>query len=143
MSGKLSRADVLINNNKRAELNSDFLTNFAVSPVGNQLGRVVNDKSIVQSLKNIISTDIGERLFQPSIGSDVRRMLFENMAEDNLSMVSSFIQTAILRNEPRVSLIKIDVSSYPEENGLAITIYYSLINNPDPLSFTFILKRVR
>jgi phage baseplate assembly protein W len=143
MSGRLSRADSLINNNKRSEFNSDFLTSFAISPVGNQLGRVVNDKSIVQSLKNIISTDIGERLFQPSIGSDVRKMLFENIAGDNLSLVSSYIQTAILRSEPRVSLIKIDVSPYPEENGIAVIIYYSLINNPEPLSFTFILKRVR
>ena len=143
MSSRLSRADVLINNNKRAEFNSDFLTSFAVSPVGNQLGRVVNERAVVQSLKNIISTDIGERLFQPNIGSDVRKMLFENVAKDNLTMVSSYIQTAILRNEPRVSLTNVDVTSYPEENGIAITIYYTLINNPEPLSFTYILKRVR
>lgn len=143
MSGKLSRADVLINSNKRTELSSDFLTSFAVSPVGNQLGRVVNERAVVQSLKNIISTDLGERLFQPNIGSDVRRMLFENIAKENLTAVSSYIQTAIQRNEPRVSLINIDVTAYPEENGIAITIYYNLINNPEPLSFTYILKRVR
>lgn len=143
MSSRLSRADVLINNNKRTELSSDFLTSFAVSPVGNQLGRVVNERAIVQSLKNIISTNLGERLFQPNIGSDVRRMLFENIAEENLTAVSSYIQTAILRNEPRVSLINIDVTAYPEENGIAITIYYNIINNPETLSFTYILKRVR
>jgi hypothetical protein len=143
MSGNLNRADVLINNNKRTELNSDFLTSFAVSPVGNQLGRVTNEKSVVQSLKNIISTDLGERLFQPNIGSDIRRMLFENIAQENLTAVSSYIQTAILKNEPRVSLINIDVTSYPEENGISITIYYNLINNPETLSFTYILKRVR
>lgn len=139
----MSRANFLINNNKRTELSSDFLTSFAVSPVGNQLGRVVNERAVVQSLKNIISTDLGERLFQPNIGSDVRRMLFENIAKENLTAVSSYIQTAIQRNEPRVSLINIDVTAYPEENGIAITIYYNLINNPEPLSFTYILKRVR
>ena len=128
MAGRLSRADVLISSNKRAELNSDFLTSFAISPVGNQLGRVVNERAVVQSLKNIISTDLGERLFQPNIGSDVRKMLFENIAQENLSAVSSYIQTAILRSEPRVSLINIDVTSYPEENGIAITIYLSLIH---------------
>ena len=143
MSGRLSRADVLINTNKRTELNSDFLTSFAISPVGNQLGRVVNEKSVIQSLKNIISTDLGERLFQPNIGSDVRRMLFENIAQENLTAVSSYIQNAILRNEPRVSLNNIEVTPYPEENGLAITIYFTLINNPEPLTFTYILKRVR
>ena len=139
MSGRLSRADSSINNSK----SSDFLNSFAVSPVGNQLGRVVNERAIVQSLKNIISTDLGERLFQPNIGSDIRRMLFENIAQENLTAVSSYIQTAILRNEPRVSLLNIDVTSYPEENGLSITIYYNIINNPETLSFTFILKRVR
>ena len=143
MSGRLSRADSSINNSKRSEFNSDFLNSFAVSPVGNQLGRVVNERAIVQSLKNIISTDLGERLFQPNIGSDIRRMLFENIAQENLTAVSSYIQTAILRNEPRVSLLNIDVTSYPEENGISITIYYNMINNPETLSFTFILKRVR
>ena len=70
-------------------------------------------------------------------------MLFENIAQENLTAVSSYIQTAILRNEPRVSLLNIDVTSYPEENGISITIYYNMINNPETLSFTFILKRVR
>jgi hypothetical protein len=139
----MSRANSLINNNKKTEFNSDFLNSFAVSPVGNQLGRVLNKNSIEQSLKNIISTDLGERLFQPNIGSDVRRMLFENVAQENLTTVSSYIQSAILRNEPRVSLINIDVTPYPEENGISIRIYYSLINNPETLSFTYILKRVR
>ena len=139
----MSRANSLINNNKKTEFNSDFLTSFAVSPVGNQLGRVLNERSVIQSLKNIISTDLGERLFQPSIGSDIRRMLFENIAQENLTAVSSYIQTAILRNEPRVSLLNIDVTSYPEENGISITIYFNLINNPETLSFTYILKRFR
>jgi len=140
----MSRGNSLINNNnKKVELNSDFLNSFAKTPVGDQLGRVVNERAIVQSLKNIISTNLGERLFQPEIGSDVRRMLFENIAKENLTAVSTYIQTAILKNEPRVSLINIDVVGYPEENGITITIYYSLINNPETLSFTYILKRVR
>jgi phage baseplate assembly protein W len=139
----MSRADTLINKNKNSELNSDFLTSFAVTPIGNQLGRVINEKSIIQSLKNIIATNLGERLFQPDIGSDVRYMLFENVVTENLSAISTYIQTAILRSEPRVALTNIDVVGNPDQNGVSITIYFTLINNPEPLSFTYILKRVR
>ena len=138
----MSRADTLIAK-KKTELCSDFFTSFAVSPNGNQLGRIINEKSVIQSLKNIIATDLGERLFQPFIGSDIRRTLFENANQENLTSISKYIQTAILRSEPRVALTNIDIVADPDQNGVSITIYFNLINNPEPLSFTFILKRVR
>lgn len=143
MSSRLSRAQTLISGNKVTELYSDFLTSFAKTPVGDQLAKITNERSINQSLKNIILTDIGERLFQPSFGSNVRAMLFENSIEENLSTLKDYIASSINFNEPRVNIIEIELQPSETDNELAINILYNTINNPEPIIFTYIFKRVR
>lgn len=143
MSTRLTRAQNLISGNKKSEFYSDFLTSFAKSPAGNQLARVVNERSINQSLKNIILTDIGERLFQPNIGSNIRAMLFENSIESNLSTLEFYISNSVAQNEPRVNLIEVNLDTGENENELIINIVYNTINNPEPVVFTYIYRRVR
>jgi hypothetical protein len=62
---RLTRAQTLTGAGKKEEYYSDFLNSFAKTPVGEQLARVLNERSINQALKNIILTNRGERLFQP------------------------------------------------------------------------------
>ena len=139
----MSRANFLINNNKRTELSSDFLTSFAVSPVGNQLGRVVNERAVVQSLKNIISTDLGERLFQPNIGSDIMTMLFEPNYRDYFDQIIMLVKNTIDVNEPRANLLDVQINSPVDEHTVEITLIYQVINKPDEISLTLVFKRVR
>lgn len=143
MSARLTRAQSLNPIGRSTELYSDFLTSFAKTPVGNQLAKISNERSINQSLKNIILTDLGERLFQPNFGSNVRAMLFENSMEDNLSTIELYIARSISTNEPRVNLIEINLEPSETDNELTINIVYNTINSPEPVLFTYIFKRVR
>lgn len=143
MSARLTRAQSLNPIGRSTELYSDFLTSFAKTPVGDQLAKITNDRSINQSLKNIILTDLGERLFQPNFGSNVRAMLFENSMEDNLSTLELYIARSISINEPRVNLIKIELEPSESDNELTINILYNTINSSEPVLFTYIFKRVR
>jgi phage baseplate assembly protein W len=138
----ITRADALISNQKKPEFFSDFITNFAKTPIGNQLGKVNNERSINQALKNLILTNTGERLFQPYIGSNVVRSLFDLNGVEIINNLEFYIQATINNNEPRVNLIDISVTS-PSEHELEITIVYNIINNPEPVSFSFLLRRVR
>jgi len=139
-----TRAETLTENKKRVEYYSDFTRNFNKTPVGNQLARVTNDSSIQQSLKNLILTNLGERLFQPYIGSNVLATLFENNSIETLSELEFYIQNAIDNSEPRVNLLDINVrNSDVSEQEIVIDIVYNTINNPEPTTFTYILKRVR
>lgn len=142
MASRLTRAQTLTDN-KKPELYSDFLTSFAKTPVGNQLAKVVNERSINQSLKNIILTDFGERLFQPGIGSNIRAMLFENNIASNLSTLEFYISQSISINEPRVNLLEINLSAGTSEHELVINIIYTTINSPEPITFNYIFRRVR
>lgn len=141
---RLTRAESLTQGVRKAEYYSDFTRSFAKTPVGNQLSRVINDDSIQQALKNLILTNLGERLFQPFIGSNVLSSLFENGTLESFAQIEFFIQNTIDNNEPRVNLIDVNVSSSDvSEHEIVINIVYNTINNPAPVTFTYILKRVR
>jgi phage baseplate assembly protein W len=140
---RLTRAQTLTGAGKKEEYYSDFLNSFAKTPVGEQLARVLNERSINQALKNIILTNRGERLFQPGIGSDINAMLFENNFESNLSTIEFYIRNAVEINEPRVNLIGVSVETGQTEHEVVINIVYNTINNPAPTLFNYILKRVR
>lgn len=140
----VTRADTLTGTKKQLEFFSDFNNNFNKTPFGNQLARLVNENAVEQSLRNLIKTNIGERLFQPQIGSDVYASLFENNMPENLTTLELFIKTTIRNNEPRVILNNITVTSDSvDEHTMTIKLEYSLINNPEELTLDIILKRVR
>ena len=139
----ITRADTFTENKKKIEFFSDFVNSFAKSPFGDQLGKLTNEKSVSQSLKNLILTNLGERLFQPFVGSNVNSVLFENNTANTLSDLEFYIQNTIENNEPRVNLIQVLINSDYSENGISITLIYNLIHHPEPVSFSFFLKRVR
>ena len=140
---RATRAETLTTATKKTEFYSDFVTSFAKTPIGNQLARVVNEKSINQALKNLIFTNLGERPFQPYIGSNIYNSLFENNTTEHLHDIEFYVDNTIRNNEPRVNLIGVEAKSGNDEHEIIITIVYNTINNPEPITFEYILKRVR
>ena len=155
MAVRPTRAESFTANKKQTEYFSDFLNSFAKTPVGDKLARVTNEQSVNQSLRNIIKTINGERLFNPDFGSQVLSSLFEPNDFFQLEQIKSSITHSINRFERRVNLISVDVKSalnsrmsfdgMPENNEstIEIVIVYSLINSIDPITTSFLLKRVR
>lgn len=140
----VTRADTLTGTKKQAEFFSDFVTSFAKTPYGDQLGRVINNDSVNQSLRNLVKTNLGERLFQPTVGSNIFATMFEHNLSENIDMIEMYIDNMIKNNEPRVNLIGVSAQVSPSnENAVQVTIVYNLINNPDPVTLNILLKRVR
>lgn len=140
----ISRADTLTETKKQVEFFSDFMNDFDKTPLGNQLAKVTNVDAVNQSLRNIIKTNLGERFFQPNLGSDIYASLFENQTPDYLDVLELFIKNAVNNSEPRVKLNSVDVSTdLNNENSINVTIEYYLINNPSPITLNILLKRIR
>lgn len=140
---RTTRAQSLTTDKRKTEFFSDFLTSFAKTPVGDQLAKITNERSINQSLKNIILTDLGERLFQPNFGSNVRSMLFENNIESNITAIEFYITNSIQVSEPRVNLLGVEINVGTNDQEVVVNIVYNTINNPEPVIFEYILRRVR
>lgn len=138
-----TRADNFTQTKKIPDLFSDFLDDLTPHPITKDLVRVKNDQAIKQSIKNIVFTRLGERLFQPTIGSEIANALFEPndvILEENLKFT---IRSAIAFHEPRASVISVDIFSYSEEDRIAVNIFFSIINSTTVQNVNLILRRVR
>jgi phage baseplate assembly protein W len=138
-----TRADRYTQIQKIPDLYSDFFDDLTPHPVTKDLMRVRNDQSVKQSVKNLVLTNIGERLFQPTIGSTVNGSLFEPNDAFLADDLKSSIRNVIESNEPRVTLIDVLVSPQADEVSVNVTIIFALINNMQPQSLDIILRRVR
>jgi phage baseplate assembly protein W len=138
----VSRADKFTQTQKQ-EYFSDFLNNFDNHPVNNTLARAINENSVKQSIRNLILTNFGERLYQPTIGSDITKALFEPNDVVTAENITFFIKNTIKQNEPRAILLEVNVYPNPDRNLFDVNLVFSLINNNIPVSLNVILKRVR
>jgi uncharacterized protein len=86
------------------------------------------DQDIRQSLLIILSTDLGERVMQPSFGCGLKSQIYENINESSITVLKDLIQRAILFYEPRVKLESIDTDlSGAYEGRLDFMIVYNII----------------
>lgn len=137
------RADKYTVNTKLQEKFSDLVSTFEVNPDTGDLFRNVNDFSIRESLKNIILTDLGERPFQPTLGGDIRKHLFETLDDRSVLNMRRAIEIAIHNHEPRVVLRDLSIVPDYDNNQASITIFYTTINNPavvQELPVTFLIR---
>ena len=76
---------------------SDFYKNLTQNPINLDLARKTNEEAIKESIKNLVLTDKMERPFQPNLGCNVRKMMFENIGQDTLILIQSTIRETIER----------------------------------------------
>lgn len=138
-----TRADNYTQTQKLPDLFSDLMNDLTPHPITKDLVRLKNDRSIRQAVKNIVLTGLGERMYQPTIGSEIAKALFEPndiIMEENLRF---HIQNAIRFHEPRVNVLNVEVFTFNEEDRVAINIVFSIINSPTVQNLNLLLRRVR
>ena len=138
-----SRADNITQITKTPDIFSDFFTNFSKHPVTKELARLRNDQSIKQSVRNLILTNYGERLFQPGIGSNIYRSLFEPNDVIAAEDIKYHIETTVRQNEPRVNLLQVDVFSNQEKDSITINVVFAILSTNQIQSLDVVLRRVR
>ena len=114
---------------------SDLDLNFTIHPVKKDINRHVGDMAVINSIKNLVLTNHYERPFQPDIGSNIRRLLFENMDTITASSIEREIEQTISNYEPRARVSRI--------NGFKVEMEFFVINRTDPITINFFLERIR
>lgn len=128
---------------RKSDVYSDFHKDMTQSPINFDLARKVDEEAVKESIRNLILTDRGERLFQPDIGSDIRKMLFENMNSATVEVIKNLVRTTIRNYEPRANLIGVDVLTTIDSLQVDIIITFNIINRIEPIVFAVTLDRVR
>lgn len=128
---------------KKREIYSDFFSDFTENPVSSDLARKTNEDSVKESIRNLIFTNKGERLFQPEIGGNVQKILFENINPSTVITLKESIKELIINYEPRANLIDVDVISNIDDNFIKIIIVFGVINNSEEITLVQTIDRVR
>ena len=121
----------------------DLDLNFTIHPVRKDINTHKNEYAIINSVKNLVLTNHYERPFQPEIGSNIRRLLFENVDTVTAAQIEREITETVENFEPRVQVSKVTAAADPDNNGYKVTLEFFVINNANPITINFFLERIR
>jgi phage baseplate assembly protein W len=122
---------------------SDIDINLDRHPISNDVVRVTNDYAVIRAVKNLLLTDFYERPFKNNIGSNVRKLLFENFTPDTQDILRQVIEETITNFEPRCNLIDLVITPFEDNNAISISITFGVINREEPVTLDFYLDRIR
>ena len=121
----------------------DLDLNFKRNPITNDVVSKKGQNAIKQSIKNLVLTRIGEKLFNPIVGSYVYNLLFDNIVPETTIALQTSIEDVINTYEPRAIVNQVMVDPDPNNNGYLITLIVSFVNSPEPTAVEFFLERLR
>ena len=126
----------------------DFLGNgwafpFQISPSG---GIAMSHQlvDIDEAIRIILNTAKGERHMRPQFGCGIHDLVFAPNNATTIGLVNNYVKEAIGWWEPRVDVVKVDVTSDSQDgNMLLINIFYTVraTNDERNLVYPFYLIR--
>lgn len=122
---------------------SDIDFAFTRTPGKNDIALSHDEMAVVRSLRYLMLTNNYERPFQPEIGSNIRKLLFEPIDYITTNSLKSAIETTVNNFEPRVKLSQVTVRANELKNSYDVTMEFYIGNNVEPTSINLILKRTR
>jgi phage baseplate assembly protein W len=110
----------------------DISLSFSRNPITNDLIQLKNEDAIKRSVINLVRTRIGERFFNPLIGSEVEDSLFELQTDETSSYLQEQITVLLNNFEPRITLREVFIEFPEDSNDLLIKIEYDIIGQAFP-----------
>ena len=122
----------------------DINITFKKHPVTDDLVVSKDASAIKQAIVNLLLTNKGERLMNPTYGSDIRSYLFEPMDFGTANQIKNNIRDTIETYEPRIRVLQISATPNFDDNGFDITMTYNVIGtDTPPVTVDFFLSRTR
>ena len=111
---------------------------FPFARVPNQDGYFSTTKTTIESVKNnirlLLQTQKGERIFQPNLGMNIRRFLFEQITEDTQVQIENDIVDTFATWLPFVELREIDINTADQDkNKINIKIVFNIKRAPNTI----------
>ncbi len=83
------------------------------------------DDQVRQSIFLILQTGKGERVMRPDFGAGLQAQVFDSITPTTITLVQHRVEEALIRFEPRIEVLKVEVNSDQKESGvLLINISY-------------------
>jgi phage baseplate assembly protein W len=122
---------------------SDLDMTFLPSPATGDVSLKYNEQAVIRSIRNLLSTSLYERLFQPDVGSTLNALLFEPVTSITATLIENEVVRMIKNYEPRATVSQINVAANPDSNAFNVAIYIYVGNQTTPTAINLILQRTR
>jgi phage baseplate assembly protein W len=122
---------------------SDLDLTFRRLPVTNDVALSYDEQAVIRSVRNLLLTGFYERPFQPNLGSNLNKLLFEPADQITSNLIESEVRNVISNFEPRVTVNTINVTISPDENSFNLSMTFFVGNNTRATTVTLLLQRSR
>ena len=110
---------------------------FPFGRVGGGDGYFKSTKTTIESIKNniklLLQTHQGERVFQPNLGMNLRRLMFEQMTEEITIQIENNIVDVFQKWLPFVEIRDIGINQDDSLNQVNINLVFSIQRAPNSL----------
>ena len=130
--------------NRTSRAFKDISMSLLLNPLTRDVVDIKNETPIARSVRNLILTEPGERLFGNQIGSKVSKSLFENIDVTSAAIIKNEIINTIENYEPRVILTDVIIDPMFDDNAFNVSIFYNIVGIdalPQQLSFVLLPTR--
>lgn len=91
---------------------------------GGIVGANAYENQVKQSILLILQTAPGERMMRPDFGAGMETLAFEPINAVTAALVQHRVKETLVRSEPRINVLAVNVSTAPSEGKLSADIQY-------------------
>lgn len=122
----------------------DISLSFDPHPVTKDLPVLTNERAIRRSVRNLVETIPTERYFNSTLGTNIRRSLFEFVDYATATIIEDQIINTVTFYEPRVSNLQVRVDPRPDDNSFDVKVVFDIVGLDVPTQqFSFLLEATR
>jgi len=122
---------------------ADLDLDFTRHPVTKDITKKTDIEAVKRAVRNIILTNQYDKPFHPEIDGGVTRHLFGLSTPHTKHDIAMAIETCLKNYEPRVVLNDVSVTGDLDKNGFNVSIFFTVINSPEPIEIALFLGRIR
>jgi hypothetical protein len=128
---------------KLQKIYSDLDLTFNRMPVTNDIALSYDEQAVIRSVRNLLLTNYYEKPFQPNIGSNIDKLLFEPVNSLTAGLIADEIKTVVTNYESRVKIDTITVKPNLDGNSFTASVRFFIGNNTSPTAVNLFLQRSR
>lgn len=121
---------------------TDLDLNFINNPITGDISKNNGDWAVIRAVENLVLLSHYEYPFNPGIGSNVYKLLFENLTALTANALAKEVKNIIANYETRASVYYINAIPNFDQNGYDLRVEFFINNNPNPVAITTFLQRL-
>lgn len=139
ISGNLEQARIVSKKKPWRDLDLSL----KIHPIRKDIIPLKDDAAIKNAVKNLLVSNFFERPFQPTLGANLRGLLFEPADAITKIDLREGIERVLRDHEPRIRVLNIKVLDEPDNNSYRITVNFLIKEYDTAESVEIVLRRLR